>query len=373
MTKAMRKSTPYIFLFLAVFGGVIGGMWVYDRVMQPKPQRQDSLGTLVNTQPVEYPKQAGQIAFEATAAKLLPSVVSVYRREQSFWGEEMQISGQGSGVIITPDGYIVSNHHVVAGAQALDVKLNDGRVLQAKLVGEDPISDLALLKLDATNLPAAELADSDKIAIGEWVLAVGSPLGYDSTLSVGVVSAKNRDLPGDRGRAPLVGAIQTDAAINQGNSGGALANIHGQVVGINTQIASMTGGSIGIGFAIPANRVKRFVDDIRKYGRPRHADLGVLRFGRSEWLRDPGFAEEIGPNPPQEGLVIWAVVPDSPLAKAGLGKLDVIIEIDGNPMITLDNYLTFLLKAEIGQKAVVKFWQKGQVKTATVELEEMQS
>ncbi len=369
----MTKAVPYIFLFLAVFGGVIGGMFVYDRFVHPTPKPADSLSAFVNSTPVNLPREPGQIAFEGTAARLLPSVVSVYRRQQTYFSDELQVSGQGSGVILTADGYIISNHHVVAEAQSVDVKLSDGRVLQAQLVGEDPISDLALLKVEATGLPAAELADSDQLVIGEWVLAVGSPLGYESTLSIGVVSAKNRDLPGERGRAPLIGAIQTDAAINQGNSGGALANIHGQVVGINTQIASTTGGSIGIGFAIPANSVKRFVDDIRKFGRPRHSDLGVLRFGRSEWLRDPGFADEIGPNPPQQGLVIWAVVPGSPLEKAGIGKLDVLIDIDGKPMATLDDYLTFLLKSEIGQTVSVKFWQKGQVKTVQIPLEEMQS
>lgn len=369
----MKKAGPYLFLFVAVFGGVIGGLWVYDRFLAGGRPGGDSLGALVQREPTEYPKVLGQIAFEDAAARLLPSVVSVYRRQLRFFSDELQVSGQGSGVILTEDGYVVSNFHVIEGAQAVDVKLNDGRVFPAKIVGEDPISDLALLKIEAKGLPAADLADSDKVAIGEWVLAVGSPLGYDSTLSAGVVSAKNRDLPGDRGRAPLVGAIQTDAAINQGNSGGPLANVHGQVVGINTQIASMTGGSIGIGFAIPSNAVRRFVDDIRKYGRARHSDLGVLRFGRSEWLRDPGFAVEIGPNPPTEGLVIWEVAPGSPLDKAGLRKLDVITALDGHPMATINDYLTFLLKTEIGQKVRVEYWQRGEVKSATVELQEMQS
>lgn len=366
----MTKALPYLFLFLAVFGGVIGGMWVYDKLAGGR-QRTDSLGALVRQEPIDYPKVAGQIAFEDAAAKLLPSVVSVFRRQQGFFSDQLQVSGQGSGVILTEDGYIVSNFHVIEGAQAVDVKLNDGRGFPANIVGVDPISDLALLKIEAKGLPAADLADSDKVEIGEWVLAVGSPLGYESTLSVGVVSAKNRDLPGGRGRAPLVGAIQTDAAINQGNSGGPLANVHGQVVGINTQIASTTGGNIGIGFAIPSNAVKRFVNDIRKYGRARHSDLGVVRFGRSEWLRDPAFAVEIGPNPPSDGLVIWEVAPGSPLDKAGIGRLDVITALDGQPMTTINDYLTFLLKTEIGRKVKVEYWQKGQVKSATVELQEM--
>jgi S1-C subfamily serine protease len=372
MSKRMTKAAPFLFLFLAVFGGVFGGMWVYEKFTQGAPGA-SSLNQLVKTQPVSLPKATGQIAFESAAKKLLPSVVSVFRRQASFMSEELQVSGQGSGVILTQDGFIITNYHVVEGAQAVDVRLGNGRSLSARIVGLDQISDLALLKLESKGLPAADLADSDSLEIGEWVLAVGSPLGFESTLSVGVVSAKNRDLPGGGRQTPLVGAIQTDAAINQGNSGGALANVHGQVVGINTQIASTTGGSIGIGFAIPTNRVKRFVSDIQKYGRARHTDLGVQRFGRSEWLRDPRFEQEFGQNPPGDGLVIYDLAPQSPLAKAGLGRMDVITEIDGVPMAGTNDYLLFLLKSEIGQKATVKYWQRGETKTASVVLEEMRS
>ncbi|MEM2786376.1 MAG: trypsin-like peptidase domain-containing protein [Candidatus Nitrosotenuis sp.] len=365
------KWTSYISMFLVCFGGVLGALLVYDQIRPSS--KQTTLQNVIDTKPVTYEPLPGQMDFADVADKILPAIVSVYKLESSFFrGAQPEVSGQGSGVVVTSDGYIVTNQHVIGGADDIVIRTREGKQFRAKLVGQDPIADLALLKVDGKTLPYAELGDSEAVRIGEWVIAVGSPLGFESTLSVGVVSALNRDLEAGPGSAPLVGAIQTDAAINLGNSGGALANLHGQVIGINTQIASPNRGSVGIGFAIPASRVRRFIDDIQKFGRARHPDLGVYRFGPSWWLSHPAFAEQVGANPPQVGLPIGEVKSGSPLDKAGLGRFDVLIELDGTTLNSVNDYLRFLLKAEIGQMVSVKYWQKGETKTVKVQLTEMQ-
>jgi S1-C subfamily serine protease len=298
-------------------------------------------------------------------------VVSVDVFRASPFSSNAQLASQGSGVIITEDGYIVTNNHVIENGDEIHVNLTNGKQYRAEVIGGDSITDLALLKVEAKGLPTAELGDSDAVTVGQWVLAIGNPLGYEGTLSVGVVSAKNRDLPMGPDASALVGAIQTDAAINQGNSGGALGNVHGQVTGINSAIATPNRGSVGIGFAIPSNRVKKAVDEIRKYGRVRHPDLGVRTFKHSGYLRHPRFAEQIGPNPPEKGVVIDDLVGDSPLGHAGIREWDVITSIDGKPMEQLNDYLTFLFKAELGQKVKVSYWSRGENKTATVTLAEV--
>ncbi|HWP31889.1 MAG TPA: trypsin-like peptidase domain-containing protein [Fimbriimonadales bacterium] len=366
------RWTNYILMFFVCMLGSLSGMMIYDRWV---PKRDVyTLQDVINAPLQKTAKVKGQIAFEEAAAKLIPAVLAVYKHESSFFdpNRELRTVGAGSGVIVSSDGYIVTNYHVVEGAEAVTVRMLNGKVLPAKIVGKDELTDLALLKVDATNLPFAKLANSDDVAVGEWVIAVGNPLGYEGTVSVGVVSALNRDLPASRERFPLVGAIQTDAAINAGNSGGALGNIQGEVIGINTIIASTDMGSIGIGFAIPSNRVRRFISDIEKYGKARHPDLGVRKFLPSWVLHDPRFSEDVGPNPPDEGLVIWELSENSPLRKAGLGQMDVLLEVENKKLATLSDYLTFLLKAEIGQKVKIKYWQRGEIKTATVTLQEME-
>lgn len=359
-------------MFAVCFGGVLGALMVYDWLIARKTTR-PSLAAIGST-PLPSLKPSSDVGFEGAAARLLPAVVSVIRQSQDPWSasRRLQTSGEGSGVLITADGYIVTNHHVVEDGDSIIVRMLDGKAMEAKLVGQDPISDLALLKVEGTGYPFAELGNDAELKIGQWVLAIGNPLGYEGTLSVGVVSALHRDLEGDPRRAPIVGAIQTDAAINSGNSGGALANIQGQVVGINTQIATMNQGNIGIGFAIPAQRVQRFVRDIQKYGRALHPDLGLQQPLPSFWLLDPRFERQVGPNPPERGIVINVVAEGSPLAKAGLGQFDVILALNDQPMVSLNDYMKFLLKSEIGDEVRVKYWQRGETKTATVTLVEME-
>ncbi|MDQ2985256.1 MAG: trypsin-like peptidase domain-containing protein [Armatimonadota bacterium] len=364
-----NRWLPFGLMFLVCFGGVFAALRLNDQI--EKTEGPASLNALVETKPVQYPKAAGEIAFEAAVDKILPAVVSVDVFRATPFTEGAQLASQGSGVILTADGYIITNSHVIQSGNEIHVNLTNGKQYKAEVVGDDPITDLALLKVAATGLPAAELGDSDTATVGQWVLAIGNPLGYEGTLSVGVVSALNRDLPLGPESAALMGAIQTDAAINQGNSGGALGNIHGQVIGINSAIATPNRGSVGIGFAIPSNRVKKAVDEIRKYGRVRHPDLGVRVFKPPYFLRHPLFAEQVGPNPPKAGLVIDELISNSPLAVAGLKEWDVLTSIDGKALTALNDYLTFLFKAELGQKVKVDYWSRGDNKSTTVTLAEV--
>jgi S1-C subfamily serine protease len=243
---------------------------------------------------------------------------------------DQEVHGKGSGVIVTPDGYIVTNNHVVDGANRIRVTLPSGQWYYAHRVGVDPQTDLAVIRIDAVNLPTAEFGDSDRIQVGEWSIAVGNPLGLGSTVTVGVISALNRrNLQVEEGRK-LEGAIQTDAPINRGNSGGALANINGQLVGINTAILSSGpgGGSIGLGFAIPSNSARRIVRDLIATGQT------PVKVVRKPWL---GIAfgavpENVGISlgiPSYRGVVILHVVPESPASLAGIAKEDILLEVDG--------------------------------------------
>ena len=236
-------------------------------------------------------------------------------------GDQMPMPvGTGSGFIVTPDGYIVTNNHVAAEADGLKVTLQDGRVFDATVVGTDPQTEVALLKVDATGLPTVTLGDSDKVRVGEWVLAVGSPFGLDHTVTSGIVSAQGRS---EVGIVDYANFIQTDAAINPGNSGGPLINLHGEVIGMNTAILSSSGGSNGIGFAIPVNMVKSVVEDLKDDGKVQRGYLGVhiqnISPEMSKW-----FDIEAG-----QGALVAEVAEGSPAEQAGLQKDDVVVSIDG--------------------------------------------
>jgi Do/DeqQ family serine protease len=228
---------------------------------------------------------------------------------------EQRRSGLGSGVIISTDGYILTNHHVVDGAEKIKVDLNDDRTLDAKVVGSDPLSDLAVLKIDATNLPVLALGDSDKVRVGDVVLAIGNPLGIGQTVTMGIISAKGRQtgLSGN-----FEDFLQTDAPINQGNSGGALVSTNSELIGINSQILSPSGGSIGIGFAIPSNMAKTVTETLVKTGKVRRGQLGISVVKlNSEPAKQLGIKET-------KGVGVAEVKPGSAADQAGLKKGDVI-------------------------------------------------
>ena len=230
--------------------------------------------------------------------------------------------GVGSGFLISDDGYIITNHHVVNGADKITVTLNDRRVYEASVIGTDELSDVALIKIDARGLPAVAFGDSEQVRVGEWVLAIGSPFGLEFSAAAGIVSAKGRAVPGNQ--TNYVSCIQTDVASNQGNSGGPLFNLDGEVIGINSQILSSSGGSNGVSFAIPSNVALNVVEQLRETGMVSRGLLGVL-------IKDVDYAlAEAFQMPRPRGAFVDEVQPDSPAERGGVHNDDIIIAFNGS-------------------------------------------
>ncbi|HUU69145.1 MAG TPA: Do family serine endopeptidase [Planctomycetota bacterium] len=310
--------------------------------------------------------QAGEVPLESPTARALgeeyqkaaaaaaPAVVHVASSRQigglgdDFFGKFFEIPRDlmalGSGVIVRPDGYILTNYHVIKGSEKLKVKTQDGREFSAEVVGIDPPTDLAVIKINAGELPVAELGDSDRIAVGNSVLAIGNPFGLDSTVTQGIISAKGR---ANVGIADYEDFIQTDAAINPGNSGGPLINIGGRVIGINTAIFSRSGGFQGIGFAIPSNMAKRVLDELISQGHVTRGYLGVTIQNIT-----PELAQALNLTVDQ-GAVVTDVIPGSPAAKAGFQKGDVIVEFDGRKIVDARQLRSTVATTAIGSRVGV--------------------
>lgn len=369
-----REMRRLLFVFMVAafaFGGAYVG-WYANNALKARglPSYDWEATPSVQAQPVSVPAD-----FRQSVKRIMPSVVSVDRLERfvNFWSEEVRIrpTGTGSGVVISKDGYILTNNHVVEDADVVQVRLYDKRVLDAKVVGNDPRSDLAVLKIDAPNLVPAQMGSSSQLEVGQWVIALGNPLGYANTVSVGVVSNKGRTLTVD-GRTALIDAIQTDAAINQGNSGGALANAEGQLVGINSAIISPTGGNIGIGFAIPIDRAKRIVSDIVRFGKARYGWLGVQVYEHAGLLRVPRIRRqleaELGVAPPEAGLLVESVGQSSAARRSGIAPLDVLLAVEGKTLEEPSDLNIILADKKPGDVVKVRYWSKGETKSLNVTL-----
>lgn len=268
----------------------------------------------------------------------------------------------GSGFIISADGYVMTNAHVIDGADEVTVKLLDKREFRAKVIGADKRTDVALLKIDANGLPAVKQGDSASLKPGEWVVAIGSPFGFEHSVTAGIVSAKGRALPQEN----YVPFIQTDVAINPGNSGGPLFNLKGEVVGINSQIFSRSGGFMGISFAIPIDLAMDIQQQLRTRGRASHGRMGV---SIQEVTRE--MAEAFG-LPKAGGALVNSVEPNGPAARAGIEPGDVIIKFEGKPVTVSSDLPRMVGALKPGTKSQVELWRKGQVRTVTVTIGEFQ-
>jgi serine protease Do len=317
-------------------------------------------------------------AFTEVAKKTLPAVVSITVEKtvqpsgaqnphddflEFFFGGRRQHprtqKGLGSGFIISSDGYILTNNHVVGTADKIRVLLNDGRTLDAEIVGVDPDTDVAVIKVDATGLPVIKLGDSDELEIGEWAIAVGNPFGLAETVTVGVISAKGRSGFGIN-RGGYEDFIQTDAAINPGNSGGPLINLDGEAIGINTFIFSKSGGYMGIGFAVPINMAARVKDQLIKSGEVTHGFLGIHMYNVDEGVAKFFGLEEGG------GVIITEIDEGSPAEDAGLEKDDIILKIDGDKIEDARDVRNTIAFIEPGTKINLTVWRNNKEKKIRV-------
>ena len=272
--------------------------------------------------------------------------------------------GTGSGVIISPDGYIITNNHVIDNAQSIEISTNDNKTFSAELIGTDPNTDIALLKIITDeDLPYTTFGDSDSVKVGEWVLAVGNPFNLTSTVTAGIISAKSRDLSGKN----MQSFLQTDAAVNPGNSGGALVNTNGELIGINTAISSQTGSYIGYSFAVPSNIARKVVEDIIEYGNVQNGILGV----RGGELNSKS-AEQLGVSE-TEGFYVDSVEEDSGAFKAGLKKGDIIKELDGVKITKFTDLKGFLNTKSPNDIVYVTLLRDGELKSLPVTLAKNQT
>ncbi len=325
---------------------------------------------------------ATQKAFVAIAKAVTPAVVSVYvttkpknsipffHNFQFNLPEPQPERGMGSGVIVTSDGYILTNNHVVddADKNGIKVTLCDNREFNGRVVGKDPTTDVAVIKIDAKDLSVAALGNSDSVEVGQWVLAIGNPLGLTSTVTAGIVSAlgRNIDVATSQEKYGISNFIQTDAAINPGNSGGALVNIRGEVIGINAAIATRTGYNQGYGFAIPINLVRKMAEDLIAYGKVKRPWLGIQM--KSEI--DETDAHALGMSKPA-GVLVQDVMSGTPAEKAGIKAGDVILSVDGKDVNAANEIQTIIAEHKPGDVVSVKIYRSGNTVEKDVTLNEL--
>lgn len=380
----MNKMKRAIGYFAMALGGGLIALWIHGQFTVAPTSSTSNLPA----QAVRYVNLPGPggtatmaVDFTEAAERTVNAVVHVTTEtmvsqedpfQQFFWGyrspqQPRPQQGAGSGVIISDDGYIVTNNHVVEGADKIRVHLNDKRMLDARVIGRDPSTDIALLKVDASDLPFMPYGNSDDVKVGEWVLAVGNPFNLTSTVTAGIVSAKARSiniLRGDESREifPIESFIQTDAAVNPGNSGGALVNAAGELIGINTAIASQTGSYAGYSFAVPVNIAKKVTGDLLEFGSVQRAYIGV-----SIMDMDQTLAKEVGMDRIR-GVYVRGLTADGAAAASGIREGDVILKV-GN--LNVDNVPALqeqVGKFRPGNSVAVTLWRDGAERTLDLEL-----
>ncbi len=397
LTMTFKQSIATVMLVAATS---VGSIWGYDHYQQGKEIT--DAGPVSNSlfKTASYAEGAATdpgVDFEKAASRAVPAVVHIRTTvkakqvaqapgmqnhpfrdffgdgfEDMFGGggravpQNREKRGSGSGVIVSADGYIVTNNHVVDGADELQVILSNNKSYKGKVIGTDPSSDLAVVKIEAGDLPYLNFANSDNVRLGQWVLAIGYPLNLEATVTSGIVSAKSRSLGinGRQSKTPLEAFIQTDAAINPGNSGGALVNTAGDLIGINSAIASPTGSYAGYGYAIPSNMVNKITSDIIKYGSAKRAYLGVM-FGNGQMTEEEKKAANI---PDGDGVYVSEVAAGSAAAEAGVQKGDFITKINGATVATGTQMIEKIAAMRPGDKVALGFTRNGVEKTATVTL-----
>lgn len=371
-------------LFSLVFAGIIGGMITLGGVYFLRTSPVKNAPTVENyAQPVSsnLNVRAGSatvpIDFADAAEKATPSVVHITatsgRAQQGESGNPLDYffgnpgqgglrGGTGSGVIYSSDGYIITNNHVIEGADNIEVTLSNNRTYKAEIVGTEAQADLAVLKIDARRLPTLKQADSDRARIGEWVLAVGNPFDLNSTVTAGIISAKGRDIGIIRGNTSIESFIQTDAAVNPGNSGGALVDAQGKLLGINTAIASQTGSYSGYSFAIPVNFMNKIAQDIIEYGSYQRGFLGINIRNLNNDL-----ANELGLNITQ-GVLVSNIVKGGAAEYTGILTDDVIIKVNGIKVNSAPKLQELVGTKRQGEKVTITINRSGKIKDIPVTL-----
>ena len=367
-TKDMKRNYILVIVLAIVFGAA-AAYFTTDRMLKKSADRisvvrNDSSGITrsVNLSADDYP----DFTFAAESAVEAVVSVTVVKRSETyvpsgilglFFGYGQTVPreqiGSGSGVIITPDGYILTNNHVVEGATEIEVTMNDNTTYSADLIGTDRATDVAVIKVDGESLPTIPVADSDNLRIGEWVLAIGSPYQLQSTITAGIVSAKGRKMPNYTGEFRIESFIQTDAAVNPGNSGGALVDKTGALVGINTAIISETGAYSGYSFAIPSNMAMEVADDIIQYGSVHRASLGIVMQNI-----DKNFSLQLKLSS-EDGVYITGVVPGGNADKAGIRAGDVLLKIGSEPARDAEAVRELISSYRQGEKVDVTVSRRG--------------
>ena len=369
----LKKALLAGFVALTAVSSVLptGNVWAQTRTLPDFTELVDQVGpSVVNIRTVERVKAGAQGGpddqmlefFKRFGIPLPPNMPRSPRPDRNQPdADEDQPRGVGSGFILTADGFVMTNAHVVEGADEVIVTLTDKREFKAKIIGADKRSDVAVVKIEATNLPAVKLGDVSRLRVGEWVMAIGSPFGLENTVTAGIVSAKQRDT-GD-----YLPFIQTDVAINPGNSGGPLINMRGEVVGINSQIYSRSGGFQGISFAIPMDEAARVADQLRATGKVTRGRIGVQIDQVSKEV-----AESIGLGKTQ-GALVRGVESGAPAEKAGIEAGDIIIKFDGKPIEKSSDLPRLVGNLKPGTKAVVTVFRRGVTKDLNVVIAEIEA